>query len=193
MDSHALRKLMVNLDESLVITTSRKIVDTSLLSRHAFYLAAYHLAKRGHVVQVLDERERKGSDLFLPNGGVRVEVKHAIKRADGSCILSLGSGSSLRDHGFDYLVAVIYGRERPDEEHDAYIFTHDELYELLGAGKGATRGFASQPYSLYFSRDYPSYRKKLARDRMPRTRVEDALNSAPEAFLRAWEKVALVE
>ena len=189
MDSHALREMMVRLDETLVIATSRGVLDSSLQARHAYYLAAYNLAKRGHAVEVLSERGVKGADLYLPKTGARIEVKYATKKADGSCAVSLGNGSSLSGHSFDYLVAVVYGRERPDEEQDAYVFSFEELRELLSASKADTKGFASSPYSLYFARDAVAYRKKLAKERMPRTRVEDALNSDPSQFRRAWDKI----
>lgn len=190
MDSHALREIMRRLDETLVITTSRGILDKQVQSRHALYLCAYHLAKRGHEVQILDERDVKGCDIYLPDTDARIEVKYASIRADGSCLVSLGSGSSLTNNAFDYLVAVVYGRKRPDEVQTPYVFTYEELRELHSASKGGTKGFSSTPYAIYFTKDYQAYRKKNAKVRLPRTRVEDSLNKDPSLFSRRWDKIA---
>ncbi len=192
MDTHALREMMVRLDETLVIATSRGVLDCSLQARHAYYLSAYNLAKRGHAVEVLSERDVKGADLYLPNTSARIEVKYATRKANGSCVVSLGNGSSLFNKSFDYLVAVVYGRERPDEVQEAYVFSFGEIEGLLDASKAGTKGFSSTPYSLYFAKDLATYKKKLARDRLPRTRVEDTLNSDPVRFRRAWEKIPLL-
>ncbi|MDD4281631.1 MAG: hypothetical protein PHW58_05355 [Candidatus Methanofastidiosa archaeon] len=190
MDTHALRQMTVRLHELLVVAESRGVLDRSLLSRHAYYTAAYHLSTRGFEVQVLDERSVRQADLYLPSVPCRVKVGYTVRRSDGSAIFSLGSGPALTNGTFDLYVAVAYDKDRPDDSWTPYVLSFDEAYELYTTPKGKTPGFASTPYALYIARDLAQFKRMLGRHRMPRTLLEEHILTHQEEYAGAWGKAS---
>ena len=79
------------------------------------YRVALELAKRGHVVQVLNERGKRGADIYLPEEDIKVEVKSG-KFVYGSSCASFGKGEQIKEGRFDYCIFVPYDENRIKEE-----------------------------------------------------------------------------
>lgn len=179
------------LERVLRILDQVEISDKKLRERYAEYLVALELLKRGHKVQILDEREDKSADIYLPDKGKRVEVKTGLIDEDGYADASFGLGKQIIQKKFDYCVFVTFEGHKPKE---FIIFTHGELREevkkMIWRGKRKEFGAAhpkTNPCLLCRYPTYEEYKRKIPPKY--RLKVEKNLHMYPERYVGKWSKI----
>jgi hypothetical protein len=127
MRKGGLEKVVMHLEKAIEELSSAGIDDERIMSRYVEYRVAFELAKRGRVVQVLNERDDKSADTYLPEEGIKVEVKSGKFVYSSSCA-SFGTGRQIKEAKFDYCVFVPYDENRIKE---FLVFSREELAEVV--------------------------------------------------------------
>ena len=138
MRKEELERVTTYLEKAIEELDSAGIDDERIISRYVEYRVAFELAKRGHVVQLLNRRDDKKADIYLPEENIRVEVKSG-KFVYGSSCASFGKGRQIRERKFDYCVFVTYDENKIKE---FLVFRREEIKEV--ANRRLTR-FARFP------------------------------------------------
>lgn len=126
MRKEELERVAMHLENAIKELNSASIDDERIMSRYVEYRVAFELAKRGHVVHVLNERSDKGADMYLPEENIKVEVKSG-KFVYGSSCASFGKGKQIKEDKFDYCVFVPYVECKIKE---FLVFNRKELEEV---------------------------------------------------------------
>ena len=126
MRREELEKVVTYLEKAIKELSSAAVDDERIMSRYAEHRVALELAKRGHVVQVLNERDDKRADIYLPEEGIKVEVKSG-KFVYGSSCASFGSGRQIKEGRFDFCVFTPYDE---NEIKEFLVFSREELAEV---------------------------------------------------------------
>jgi len=164
------------------------VVDHEIRHRYAEFLIASMLAKRGHAVQVLQERENKDADLYLPETKQRIEVKSGKAEEDGWVYASFGKGTQISRKRFDICAFVTFSAKWERVEN-IFVFTHRELREVCRKRKRVARYEATNPSVLMLSPSVKEFDVWTKTKRVRGWNIERALLTHPERFKDAWGKL----
>lgn len=128
MKKENLEEVATHLEKTIKELSSAAIDDERIMSRYVEYRVALELAKQGHVAQVLNERDDKRAGIYLPEEGIKVEVKSG-KFVYGSSCASFGTGRQIIEGRFDCCVFVPYDEKGIKE---FLVFDRKELTEVAG-------------------------------------------------------------
>lgn len=157
------------------------------MSRYLEYRVALELAKRGHIVQVLNERDKKGADIYLPKEDIKVEVKSG-KFVYGSSCASFGKGRQIKERRFDYCVFVPYDKNRIKE---FLIFSREELTEVANKPRLKLARFPkTNPCMLVRCDSYDDLKSHLRPFGEDLLKIEGELHKYPEKFKDRWNKIS---
>ena len=152
------------------------VEDSGLRSRYAEYFTALKISELGFDVQLLEEREYRSADLYIPDLDKLIEVKSGYNCA------SFGKGTQISKEKFDYCVFYPVINGWIDE---AYILSIDELKELLPRPELAEH--PTNVYLLFFYDDYETYKNEVNLN--DRIKIEKSLHKNPDEYRNNWEKI----
>ncbi|MEM2750840.1 MAG: hypothetical protein QXH53_04140 [Nitrososphaerales archaeon] len=188
MKKESLEEVTTYFEKILEILSSAGIEDEKIMSRYLEYRVAYELAKRGHVVQILNERRNKKADIYLPKKKVRVEVKSGKFVYNSSCA-SFGRGSQIKENRFDYCVFVPYSEGKVKE---FLIFSREELTEVPDNPRiKFARYPKTNPCMIIRCDNYEDLKKRLQEYSENILKIEEELHKHPEKFIERWDKIPL--
>src|ERR1039458_3088315 len=121
------------------------------------------LTRRGHKVQLLDERDDKGADLYLPKEDIAVEVKCGIQDEDGWACTSFGRGKQITKKKFDYCVFVVFNNKGEGVVKRIFVFTRDELEQVHRPRRGIAAHLDTNPCLLMYAPSFKAYRSEERR------------------------------
>lgn len=182
-----LEKVVKHLEEAIKELGSATVDDERIMSRYLEYRVALELAKREHIVQVLNERDSKGADIYLPEEDIKVEVK-SRKFVYGSSCASFGTGRQIKEDKFDYCVFVPYEDNRIRE---FLVFSRKELAEVADRPlKKFARFPKTNPYMIVRCNSYQDLKSRLESFGEEILEIEEELHKHPEKFVDRWDKIA---
>lgn len=188
MKKDDLDMIVIQFEKILEILGSIGIDDERLMSRYVEYCVALELAKQGYFVQVLNERENKNADIYIPDKKIRIEVKSG-KFVYGSSCASFGNGSQIKEGKFDYCVFVPYNEKYQIKEF--LIFKRSELTEVADKPRMNFPRFPrTNPCILVRCNDYDDLKNRLEPYGEQILKIEEELHKHPERFKDAWKKIA---
>jgi hypothetical protein len=187
MDKESLGRITGLLESALKELSDLSISDAKLRSIYAEWLVAYELAKRGHKVQLRNERENTNADIYIVDKKRRVEVKSGKYDDKGWTDASFGRGKQISEGKFDYSVFVTFSKEDDSKVEEMFIFTIGELKQIADPGRNVAIFQKTNPCLLLRCKNLKIY-KDYIKDRKS-VDVEDALNEHPEKYDRAWDKI----
>ena len=101
MKVQSLKRITKSLEAVLAELGAASLRDRGVRHRYAEFLVASVLAERGHVVQVLGERDDTSADIYLPHIRKRVEVKSCKAHDNDGEVdwadASFGQGNQIKD------------------------------------------------------------------------------------------------
>jgi hypothetical protein len=181
-----LEKVVMHLEETINDLVSAGIDDEKIMSRYLEYRVALELAKREHIVQVLNERDEKGADIYLPKEDIKVEVKSG-KFVYGSSCASFGTGRQIREGRFDYCVFVPYDENGIKE---FLVFSREELAEVANKPRVKFARFPkTNPCMLVRCDGYEDLKSCLGSSGEDILKIEEELHKHPEKFKDKWNKI----
>ena len=187
MRKEELERVTSYLEKAIGELDSAGIDDERIFSRYVEYRVAFELAKREHVVQLLNRRDDKKADIYLPEENIRVEVKSG-KFVYGSSCASFGKGRQIRERKFDYCVFVTYDENKIKE---FLVFRREEIKEV--ANRRLTR-FArfpkTNPCMLIRCDSYDDLVNRLEPNGEKMLKIEEKLHKHPIEFRDRWDKIA---
>jgi hypothetical protein len=187
MRKEELERVVVHLKKAVMELSSAGIADERIMSRYVEYRVAFELAKRGHVIQVLNERDVKAADIYLPKDGIRIEVKSG-KFVYGSSCASFGTGRQIREGRFDYCVFAPYDENGIKE---FLIFSREELAEVSNKPRAKFARFPkTNPCMLVRCHSYDDLKSRLEPFDENVLRIEEELHKYPMKFKDAWYKIS---
>jgi hypothetical protein len=163
--------------------------DCKILERFAEYWVACKLTSKRHKVQILDEREATVADIFLPEDGIRVEVKSSAIREDGWAYASFGLGRQIKDSKFDYCVFLTFSDAGNAEPKDVLIFTRDELKEVAIPRRRLASHPDTNPCLLMYGGSLKEYTRQVENWRFKPFQIEMRLLTNPKQFRNNWAKI----
>ena len=186
MKKEELEKVATHLEKTITELSSAAIDDERIISRYVEYRVALELAKRGYVVQVLNERDNKGADIYLPEEWIKVEVKSG-KFVYGSSCASFGTGRQIKEGRFDYCVFVPYDENRIKE---FLVFNREELAEVADKPRAKFPRFRkTNPCLLVRCDSYGDLKSRLEPFGEAALKIEEELHKHPEKFKDRWDKI----
>jgi len=186
MEEKALEKIRSLLERVLKELTSSKIVDSKLRSKYAEYAVAHVLAKKGHQVQLSNERNNKNADIYIADKQKRVEVKSG-KYDDEWTDASFGYGNQISDDKFDYCVFVTFDKDDDSEIKEMFVFTRNELKDVAKPRKKIADFPKTNPCLLLRCQNFKDYEEAMKTEQ--KLKIEIDLNRHPEKYNRAWNKI----
>jgi len=176
-----------NLRQVLEVLHNSGLEDRELRSKYAEFLVTKEIASRGYEVQVLNEREVRSADIYVPEIDKRIEVKSGLFKEESGVITtdaSFGKGSQIRKRKFDVCVFVAFNGINPE----FYVFT---LEELLEVGENERVNIADHPDTnpclLILCKSYEDYMNYLRNEKM--LNIEIDLHKNPEKYKDRWDKI----
>lgn len=165
--------------------------DSKIRSRYAEYFVAGKLVRKGHSVQLLDEREETTADIYLPDAEKGVEVKSGCAHEDGFAYASFGVGNQIKKKKFDYCVFVTFGRSGNEDPKNIFVFTRRELKEVATIkGRHALAAHTdTNPCLLIYSPRLKEYNHYCKTNRIKPFGIERQLAKTPSKFRNAWSKI----
>jgi hypothetical protein len=188
MESNVLLKITNYLENTLKELTKLGIVDSKLRSKYAEYLVAYELAKRGHDVQLSNERENTNADIYIADKQKRVEVKSGKYDEEGWTDASFGDGKQISRNKFDYCVFVTFDESDESKVNEIFIFTREELEEVAKPRKGIAAHPKTNPCLLLRCRNFNEYEEEYVKTHKS-LKIEVDLNKYPKKYDQAWTKI----
>lgn len=150
---------------------------------------ARELCTLGFKVQMLDEREATGADIYLPEAQIRVEVKSAIFHEDGFAYASFTTGKQIKNDKFDFCVFLTFSRSSGANPRDVFVFARQELKEVACPRKRLAAHPDSNPCLLMYGRSIKAYRHQVRKWRIRAFEVEKSLHKTPTRFRKDWGKI----
>ena len=181
-----IKKSLENVFEEL---TKVEVFDTGIRHRYAEYLVASMLAKKGHAVRLLHEREDTGCDLYLVDKDIRIEVKSGKCDKDDWAVVSFGTGSQIAKQKFDYCVFVVFGKRGEGRIKEIFIFTRKELREVTRPRKGIASHIDTNPCLLLYAPNVKEYVKYIRAHKSQALNIERDLNKRPGKYRQKWSKI----
>ena len=188
MNYHSIVRIKKLLEGVFVELMKSNIHDARIRDRYAEYYVASVLAKKGYQVQLLGERDDKKADLYLQDIDKRIEVKSGIYE-DGWAYASFGVGSQIKNDKFDYCVFVTFSEFSEGAVKDHYIFTREELREVIKRRKGVAAHEETNPCLLMRAPSLKAYSNYIKKDKVMSFRIERDLLKHPEKYRNAWETI----
>jgi len=188
MKSKILLKITNYLENTLKELTKSGITDSKLRFKYAEYLVAYELAKRGHYVQLSNERENTNADIYIADKQKRVEVKSGKYDEDGWADASFGRGKQILENKFDYCVFVTFDESDESKVNEIFIFTKEELEEVAKPRKDISMHPKTNPCLLLRCLNFNEYEKEYIKT-FKSLKIEVDLNKYPQKYDRAWAKI----
>jgi hypothetical protein len=186
MREEGLEKVVMQLEKAIQELSSANVDDERIMSRYAEYQVALELAKRECVVQVLNERDDKAADIYLPEDRIRVEVKSG-KFVDGSSCASFGMGRQIKEPRFDYCVFIPYDENKIKE---FLVFSREELLEVADKPRVKFARFPkTNPCMLVRCDSYDDLKSRLQPFGEEVLKIEEELHKHPEKFRDKWSKI----
>nr|MDO8132610.1 hypothetical protein [Candidatus Njordarchaeum guaymaensis] len=186
MRKEKLEKVVKHLEEAMKELGSATVDDERIMSRYLEYRVALELAKRGHVVQVLNERDAKRADIYLPEDGIKIEVKSG-KFVYGSSCASFGTGKQITEDKFDYCVFVPY---RDNKIKEFLVFSRKELVEVADRPlKKFARFPKTNPCMIIRCDSYEDLKSHLESFGEEMLEIEEELHKHPEKFVDRWDRI----
>ncbi len=180
---------MRNLKQVLDVLHNNGLEDRVLRSKYAEFLVAREIALRGYDVQVLNERDVKSADIYIPKIDRRVEVKSGVFKVESGIMTtdaSFGKGNQIKERKFDICVFVAFDGINPE----FYIFT---LNELLEVGENERVNIADHPNTnpclLILCKNYEDYEKYLKMHNEKMLNIEIDLHKNPKKYKDRWDKI----
>ncbi len=189
MRKEDLSKAVAHFEEILCILNANKLSDSKVRSRYAEFLVARKLAEIFPTVQILDERDVRSADIYIPSKGPRVEVKSGLYVEDEEGVFSanasFGSGNQIGKK-FDFCVFVTFDQCEPQE---FFIFSSKEL-EGVKKSKRKIGAFENNQCLLVRYRSYDEYKKYFERQgrKQDMLEIEIKLHKHPEEY-QHWDKI----
>jgi len=193
MDLKSLEGVVENLESILKILSKNNLEDRTLRYRYAEFLVAREIAKELDKreykleVQVLNERDVRSADIYIPEINRKVEVKSgSFWEENGIKVTaaSFGKGKQIRDGKFDFCVFVAFDGIKPE----FYVFSRDELVEVA---ENERRELADHPDTnpclLFLCRNYDDYERYMENSK--KLNVEIDLHKNPEKYKDRWSKI----
>lgn len=178
---------MNQLEKAIGTISSDGVNDERIMSRYLEYHVAYELARRGHRVQILGERDDKKADIYLPNERIRVEVKSG-KFVYGSSCASFGRGKQIKESRFDYCVFVPYDKNIVKE---SLIFSRDELIEVADRPREKFARFRrTNPCLLVRCDSCNDLISRLEPFGEGVLKIEEQVHKYPARFRDRWDKIS---
>ena len=190
MDLGDLESIVRNLEEILKVLKKRKLEDRVLRSRYAKFLVAREITARGYKVQMLDERETRNADLYVPRLDKRIEVKPGIFKFEKGKffvnIISFGKGKQIENEKFDVCVFVVFKNLKPE----FYVFEKKELEEVIKHRRTKiSEASEKNPCVFVICRNYSEYEVYLKHLGEKELKVEKDLHKFPEKYKDRWDKI----
>ena len=186
MNLNSLTKITKHLKNALRELQPDDLRDRDIRHRYAEYLVAKILSEKGFSVQLLNQREDKNADIYLPHAKKkRVEVKSSYADDNGCWYASFGKGNQIKKDKFDYCVFVTFSKQ-PEE---IFIFTRQELKEVATRRKWLAAHEDTNPCLLMLAptqKDFDGFRKEW---QIKTFKIEKMLNSSRKKFRNAWHKI----
>jgi len=182
-------EIVNHLEKALNILNATGLRDSKLRSKYAEYLVALKLAEMRYEVQVMNERDDRSADIYIPNKGIRVEVKSGEYRyEDGAYTTdaSFGHGNQI-EKKFDFCVFVTFDKGRQKE---FFIFSSEDLKEVKESKRNIAGFPKTNPCLLLRYRNYEEYEKyfeKIGR-KQDMLKIEIDLHKYPEKY-QDWDKI----
>jgi hypothetical protein len=192
MKLHSLKQITKSLKAALSEIGNAGLGDRGIRHRYAEFLVASALAKRGHTVQILSEREDTSADIYLPDTRTKVEVK-SCRAHDGNeerdwAYASFGRGTQIKGRKFDYCVWVVF-KKASEEVREILVFTRDELKEVAKIRKGLAAHEETNPCLLCCAPSLRVYVRKLKDWRVKPLKIERSVCQHRKRYANAWAKV----
>ncbi len=190
MEVDALKRIRDSLKDALKELTRAEIVDSKLRSRYAEYLVAYKLAKKGHKVQLSNERDNKNADIYLVDKRKRVEVKSGKYNDDGRTNASFGNGNQISGNKFDYCVFVTFDAYDESVVKEMFIFKKEELSGVVEKSrKKVAKHPETNPCLLLRYKNFEDYTKYIKDKNLPELDIEIDFNRDPRKYDQVWNKI----
>ena len=186
MNLNSLTKITKHLKNALHELQPDDLRDRDIRHRYAEYLVARILSQKGFSVQLLNKREDKNADIYLPHAKKkRVEVKSSYAGDTGCWYASFGKGNQIKKDKFDYCVFVTFSKK----SEEIFVFTREELKEVATFRKGLAAHEDTNPCLLMLAPTQKDF-VKLVHDWQIKTfKIERTLNSSRKKFRNAWRKI----
>ncbi len=186
MKLKSLKRITRHLKNALRELQADDLRDRDVRHRYAEYLVARILCERGFSVQLLNRRENKSSDIYLPDAKKkRVEVKSSYADKNGCWYASFNDGNQIKKGKFDCCVFVTFSK-KPE---GIFVFTRDELKEVAFIRKGLAAHEDTNPCLLMLAPTEKVFKRLLDAWEVKPFNVEKALNRSPKKFRNAWHKI----
>lgn len=189
MKREDLIELVNSFEKTLNILNANGLHDSKLRSRYAEFLVALILAERGHNVQVLNKRDNSNADIYMPDKGIRVEVKSGLYKPEDDAFTtdaSFGHGEQIGKK-FDFCVFVTFneGKTKPEE---LFVFSSDNLKEVKESDRKISGFPETNPCLLLRYRSYKEYEKYFETKewKQDMLKIEIKLHKHPEEY-QNWD------
>lgn len=190
MESNVLLKITNYLENTLKELTKLGIVDSKLRSKYAEYLVAHELAKRGHDVQLSNERENTNADIYIADKQKRVEVKSGKYNEEGRTYASFGKGGQISRNKFDYCVFVTFAESDESKVNEIFIFAREELEEVSKKPRKDIAAHQETNFCLLLRcRNFNEYKKYMETHKYKSLKIEVKLHKDPKKWNLAWAKI----
>ena len=166
-----------------------EVFDNAIRHRYAEYLIAFILSKRGLNIQLLNEREDVGADLYLADKGIRIEVKSGKCDKDDWAVASFGQGEQIKKKKFDYCVFVVFDKRKEGKVKEIFVFTRNELKEVMRPRKGIAAHVDTNPCLLMRAPSIKKYNEYIKKYKSQALSIERDLNSRPGRYRQKWCKI----
>lgn len=187
MRTEELENVVIHLEKTIEELSSAGIDDERIMSKLVEYRVALELTRRGHTVQLLNKRDDKGADIYLPEENIKVEVKSG-KFVYGSSCASFGKGRQIKEARFDYCVFVPYDENKVKE---FLIFSKDELVEVANYPRVKFARFPkTNPCMLVRCDSFDDLKSRLEPFGEKPLKIEEKLHKYPEKFMERLDKIA---
>lgn len=188
MKKKALLLVKNALECAFKVLAKNGLFDNALRHRYAEYLVAYELSKRGHVIQLLGERDKTTADLCTDKGDL-IEVKAGQCQENGFAYASFGTGGQIVNGKFRYCVFVVFEKDREGRVSDIFVFTKDELKEVKRQRLNLADHSETNPCFLVYAPSIKAYNDMIKKYKSTAFKIERELTKRPSKYRRKWGKV----
>jgi hypothetical protein len=186
MNLKSLRRITKHLRSAICELQDDDLRDRDIRHRYAEYLVARNLRENGFSVQLLNRREDRSADIYLPDANKkRVEVKSSYADSDGCWYASFGKGNQIEKNKFDYCVFVTFSKK----SEEIFVFTKEELEEVTAIRKGLAAHEDTNPCLLMFAPTQKRFEKLVKEYGIKSFTIEKKLNRCRKKFRNAWHKI----
>ncbi len=183
----SLKDIVDKFEKILKEISVSELEDSKIRCRYAEYLVASELEKRGHSVQILNERDETSADIYLTDIKKKIEVKSGKYDNDGWTDASFGLGKQIKNGKFDYCIFVTFSKSEEGKIEEIFIFTREELKEVANISRNVARFQSTNSCLLLRCRIFAEYKDWMKNHKQ--LKIEEELNEHPEKFNQKWDKI----